>query len=176
MSAWNDATGHEIRREPKEIMDFKLAADELKAAGEKFFGDLKGLSVKLSQQAQSSALGVMAVEIRTFLDGAGIMDRGIRGVPTDISHMHAELSEMFEAWRKGWLGQDMIRRNSDSAVVETSVEPGKPIGLPAECADLFIRLLDFCDRHSIDLYAQYRRVMEYNKSTNRNWEREGKRS
>jgi len=51
---------------------------------------------------------------------------------------------------------------------------GKPVGVGAELADVFIRLLDACQRHGYDLWEQYERVMNYNRG--RNWPSEGKRT
>jgi hypothetical protein len=38
----------------------------------------------------------------------------------------------------------------------------KPEGIGSECADVLIRLLDFCDRRGVDLMGETRRKMTFN--------------
>ncbi len=40
----------------------------------------------------------------------------------------------------------------------------KPIGVASEAADIFIRLLDFCDAWGIDLENEYEKKMAYNRT------------
>jgi NTP pyrophosphatase (non-canonical NTP hydrolase) len=58
----------------------------------------------------------------------------------DIALLHSEISEAYEAYRK-----------DDNE------------NLAEEMADIFIRLLDTCDRYDIDLYRQFRAKLEINK-------------
>jgi NTP pyrophosphatase (non-canonical NTP hydrolase) len=60
-----------------------------------------------------------------------------------------EVAEMAEAFR-------------DNQMVTTINEKGKPEGFPSECADVFIRLLDTCYRHNIDLTHEVKQKLEFN--------------
>lgn len=60
----------------------------------------------------------------------------------DVALLHSEVSEILEAFRHD---------NWEE--------------LQAECADVLIRLLDFCDRRNIDLFTEYMKKMR------KNWER-----
>jgi NTP pyrophosphatase (non-canonical NTP hydrolase) len=77
----------------------------------------------------------------------------------EIALLHSEVSEAFEAFRN-W-GFD------DTTVQESARGTGslpKPEGVGSEFADIFIRLLHYSAVHDIDLIAETRRKMEYNKT------------
>lgn len=83
-----------------------------------------------------------------------------------------EVAEMAEAFRDG----QMIRLHKyESPTGYAIVAPGdpndilwsqdklpKPIGFPTEVADVFIRLLDTCERHNIDLVAETEAKLAFN--------------
>lgn len=73
----------------------------------------------------------------------------------DVALLHTEVSEMYEAFRR-WGTEDATRKGF--------VELQKPEGVGSEVADVFIRLLDTCERHGIDLRAEYERKMTYNRT------------
>lgn len=73
-----------------------------------------------------------------------------RSVGDDVAHLHAEVSEMWEAYRVSGL------------LPVTDFDTGKPDDFASEVADVFIRLLDTCKRRGIDLRAEYERKMAYN--------------
>jgi NTP pyrophosphatase (non-canonical NTP hydrolase) len=75
-----------------------------------------------------------------------------RSFGDDIALLHTEVSEMFEAFRKGGLA-DLTEPFSP-----------KPEGVGSEAADVLIRLLDTCKRAGIELEWEYERKMAYNRT------------
>lgn len=61
-----------------------------------------------------------------------------------------ELVEAFEDWRNG------------RSITEVYFEGQKPCGIPVEFADVFIRLMDNCERFGIDLASVIHLKMMYN--------------
>lgn len=68
-----------------------------------------------------------------------------------IALLHSEISEALEAYR--------IHK-----MASYTSPDGKPNDVPSELADIFIRLLDFCDMYGIDLQVEYERKMAYNRT------------
>ena len=69
---------------------------------------------------------------------------------TLMALVHSEVSEALEAHREGLLGGQ---------------EPGgKPVGVASELADIAIRVMDVCEAYGIDLEAQIKDKMAYNKT------------
>lgn len=79
-----------------------------------------------------------------FYDGPG------KSVGDDIALMHSELSEALEEFR------------NNHPVTEMRIENGKPEGVPAELADVIIRVCEFCQHQGIDLEDAVKVKMEYN--------------
>jgi len=63
--------------------------------------------------------------------------------------------EVLEAW------EDYRKRGE---VLKVSIKDGKPRGLPSEMADICIRVFDCCEAWGIDLEAEIRDKMAYNKT------------
>lgn len=85
----------------------------------------------------------------------------------DVALLHSEVSEMYEAYRR-W-GLDDATSNEHAKLYGTHPEGGgrvlpKPEGVGSEVADVFIRLLDTCERMGLDLRAEYERKMVYNRT------------
>ena len=78
----------------------------------------------------------------------------------DVSLLHTEVSEMYEAFRR-WGVDDATGPVTGLGHQRTLP---KPEGVGSEVADVFIRLLDTCERYGIDLRAEYARKMAYNRT------------
>lgn len=90
----------------------------------------------------------------------------------DIALLHSEVSEMLEAFREHGMADATKTRVAEGGAITWAENP-KPEGVGAEAADVFIRLLDTCERRGIDLYAEYQRKMAYNRT--RSYRHGGKR-
>jgi len=184
MSAWDDASADPSdKKNPyikPDLDPFEKTKDGIRKAGADFLYEMQNLGKQVREEATAGVLKSMMAEVETVhadrLAAAGMgQERLHRQVPTDCAHLHAEVSEIFEAWRKGLTGPDLVlTEDGIRHVASVDMGPAKPVGTHAEAADVLIRLLDFCNRNNIDLHKQYRRVMDYN--AGRDWTKEGKRS
>lgn len=125
----------------------------------------------------ANLIGDMAEEVYETNVANGWFDAD-RTFGDDIALLHSEVSEMLEAYRDGQFTTTYAYESTaQSEPMEwTSEYPptheeflaagysAKPVGMPSEAADVLVRLLDTCKRYNIDLFAEWRRKMDYNRT------------
>lgn len=105
------------------------------------------------------SLAEMQTEIVDWCRGKGWRDRLV-SFPEAMVMLHSEVSEALEAWRDRGLAAWFSHKTG----ADGQLEGPKPEGVGSEFADIFIRLLDDCDRFGVDLEAEYERKMAYNRT------------
>lgn len=108
----------------------------------------------------------MTAEVATNNQEKGWYDDP-RSFEGDVALLHSEVSEAFEAFRKwGFKPVKTFQQTGEDLAIKVE-------GVPSELADIFIRLLDTCHRHRIDLEKEYEAKMKYNRG--RSFRHGGKR-
>lgn len=118
---------------------------------------MKPFDVRMSYETQSElmhALTITACACRNTEIEHGF---GSQTPGEDIALMHSELSEALEELRTGPAAG---RKINDTYY--NPEKPTKPEGVPAELADVVIRILGFCERNEIDLGSAILEKMAYN--------------
>jgi len=111
-----------------------------------------------SDRQQLKTLEEMQLEVHENNVDKGWFDRN-RTFGDDVALLHTEVSEMFEAHRR-WGIDDATKAGN---ITDLGDLP-KPEGVGSEVADVFIRLLDTCERHGVNLRAEYERKLAYNRT------------
>lgn len=99
-----------------------------------------------------------------------VPEGGHRPVPEIVALLHSEVSEMLECWRdnqpflwtgevSGGEGRIIFGEGTAPALIAST---GKPEGIAAEAADVFIRLLQSCEELGIDLAQAVEAKWRYN--------------
>lgn len=101
--------------------------------GEPSFSHSDGFAQSPAYQSWSQSVNEMQNWVRRINERNGWYDTK-RDFATDMALLHSEVSEAYEGWRKG----------DDVNVAE-------------ELADVFIRLLDTCQRYDVNLTLEYMR-------------------
>jgi len=103
----------------------------------------------------------LQAEIHNNASRYGWWDHQNPNILEKLALVHSEVSEAVEDFRIG---------NMDYSETET----GKPVGFPAELADIVIRVFDLAGYLEIDLESVIRKKHEYNKT--RTYRHGGKRA
>lgn len=99
----------------------------------------------------------------------GFVGKTPRPIPEHVALLHEEVSELFGCWRDGFGPAEHRYEHLTSGGKYISQfphneerEPGKPVGIPSELADLVIRACQMAGEHGIDLVTAIQEKMAYN--------------
>lgn len=104
-------------------------------------------------------LNEVAAEIYQNNAEHGWYEHGLN-FPEALALIHAEVSEVLEAWRRG---REITKISYYSEHVGPAAVTIKPDGIPIELADIIIRVLGVCGYYKIDIDAAIAEKMAFNK-------------
>lgn len=114
----------------------------------------------------TKSLAEMADDVTAWCVRKGWEPNPNRTFGDEITLLHTELSEAFEAYREGGFEDQTILGAQGESI------GAKPEGVGSELADVLVRLLHTSASRGIDLEAEYKRKMAYNEG--RPWRHGGK--
>lgn len=83
-----------------------------------------------------------------------------------IALLHSEVSEALEEFRimgtQAYYGVPNGAETAHITVTTADYEGHKPLGVPSELADVFIRLVHYCELFGVNLADEYEAKMKYN--------------
>lgn len=133
--------------------------------------------------SDSGVLFEMQKEVRAWCERKEWRQPGDHSLPDaqgrtfgdECALLHSEVSEALEAFRTWGVEERLRFVSTDGFALLPRSDPNaqrwlangdipKPEGVPSELADLLIRLLDTAEHIGVDLFAEYRRKMDYNET------------
>jgi NTP pyrophosphatase (non-canonical NTP hydrolase) len=116
----------------------------------------------MTPDSPKTQIQVMLAEVSEFLDAKGWNEQRV-SFGEAMALLHSEVSEALEAYREHGLADATAPRAKNRERLDSEIgRDPKPEGVGSEFADIFIRLLDDCQRFGINLEDEYRRKMDYN--------------
>jgi NTP pyrophosphatase (non-canonical NTP hydrolase) len=140
------------------ITEYERVADDLAAAALAYIKHVDEQRVDVRDHLED-----MQRKVTEWCERKGWKGEGSAPVTfgDTMALLHSEVSEALEAYRD-WGLADATKPDS---YVRSALKPdalAKPEGVGSEFADIFIRLLDDCDRWGVDLRFEFERKMAYN--------------
>lgn len=114
-------------------------------------------------------LNALAAEVHAVAVDHGFWEGETSTEPSDrnpfevMALVHEEVSEVIREIRKGFATDDLYFECKHGTGLSHQYLPGsKPGGIPAELADIILRVLDACGAWNVDIEKAMALKMEYN--------------
>lgn len=144
---------HAKSTNPSTLPSWQVAANKLATT--------KGWWDEGGPDLEGRTLGDKCMEdvAQVALDYEDYRNSGGKPVARTVGDLHMLLiTEIVESYYEFMDGRELTE------IYYSAENPGKPEGVPVELADLFIRLVDFCERAGINLQEVAALKHEYNRS------------